>query len=173
VVALTNLVLDPSAPTCGSTGAQIHISFNDSGYYSYVGTDALFFGESVTTLNLSGFGQTGNWPQSWVGVARHEIGHMLSMLHEQQHPDVDCGLKPDGEIAQLLGWTLAQVETNFGPIKATVDLLKTGYDPASRMHYQMGPEYFVDGAKSPCLVLSTNPKLSPGDVEFLQLAYPG
>jgi len=172
MVTLTNLHLDPAIVSCGASGAQVHVSFEDSGYYSYVGTDALYFGENVATLNLEGMGSHGNWADAWVGVARHEIGHMLSMLHEHQHPDMDCGFKSDQDIATLLGWTIAEVQTNFARIRMTANILKTQYDPKSEMHYQLDPIFYQAGTNSPCYITSANVVLSPGDVAFLQLAYP-
>ncbi|MDP8998307.1 MAG: M12 family metallopeptidase [Pseudomonadota bacterium] len=171
-IKLTDLKLDASTPACGSSGAMIHVSFNDSGYYSYVGKDALLFGENVATLNLSGMGSSGTWSSSWVGIARHEIGHMLGLLHEHQHPDVNCNFKSDDEIAKLLGWTIAQVQTNFAQIKRTPTLVVTHYDQKSIMHYQLDARFFKDGEKSDCFISAANSVLSSGDVQYLKLIYP-
>ncbi|WP_164850564.1 M12 family metallopeptidase [Sinorhizobium medicae] len=172
MISLTNLALDTVPRRCGGTGAQIHVSFNDEGYYSYIGTDALFFDESVPTLNLSGMGGHASWSHEWVGVARHEIGHMLSLLHEHQHPDMNCGFKSDNEIAKMLGWNLGQVKTNFARITKRANLLKTHYDSDSVMHYQLDARFFRAGRDSPCFILTKNTTLSAGDVRFLEIAYP-
>jgi hypothetical protein len=71
MMAITNLHLDPTMDPCGSSGAQVHVSFDDSGYYSYIGTDAVYFPENVPTLNLEGMGDHGNWSERWAGIARH------------------------------------------------------------------------------------------------------
>ncbi|WP_027146029.1 M12 family metallopeptidase [Mesorhizobium sp. WSM3626] len=172
MTSYTDLHLETATPDCGSTGAQIHVSFTDDGYYSYVGNDALLFDESQRTLNLSGMGAQGNWSPTWVGIARHEIGHMLGMLHEHQHPDVDCGFKTDEEIAALLNWTLADVQTNFDKIKQRPTLVVTQYDPTSEMHYQLSASFFKNGDRSPCYIIDRNIVLSSADIEFLKKIYP-
>ncbi|WP_136616995.1 MULTISPECIES: M12 family metallopeptidase [Mesorhizobium] len=172
MVDYTDLHLDGSVPDCGSTGAQIHVSFTDDGYYSYVGNDALLFDETQPTLNLNGMGTQGNWTTTWTGIARHEIGHMLGMLHEHQHPAVDCGFKSDEEIAALLHWKLSDVQNNFDKLKLTPTMIVTQYDPTSEMHYQLPADFFKNGEKSPCYILKRNIVLSPADIAFLKRIYP-
>ncbi|WP_245428210.1 M12 family metallopeptidase [Rhizobium phaseoli] len=170
--SFTDLKLKSGTPNCGATSSDVHVSFNDSGYYSYVGTDALLFDEMTPTLNLEGMGVKGAWSEHWAGIARHEIGHMLAMLHEHQHPDMDCEFKSDQELANLLNWSLADVKTNFAQIKHAANILVTQYDPKSEMHYQLGAEFFKDGDKSPCYITQTNDQYSDADKAFLSSMYP-
>jgi hypothetical protein len=172
-VGLTNLTLAPGTPACGKTGAEIHVSFNNGdGYASFVGKQALGFKESTATLNLAGMGQSGNWSASWVGLARHEIGHMLGLLHEHQRPDIDCGFQPNAVIEKLTGWTADEVKTNYDPIVKTKSLEMNAYDQKTIMHYQLPQSYYVAGKQSPCYITAQNKGLSDGDISFLRAWYP-
>jgi hypothetical protein len=57
---------------------QIRVSFDQPGYWSYIGTDCLSVSPGEPTLNLQGFDQL-NMPESeWHRVVRHEVGHCLA-----------------------------------------------------------------------------------------------
>jgi hypothetical protein len=168
----TNLTIDESQLNCGVRSARIRVSFNQAGYWSYIGTDALYVQSNMPTLNLSGMGSDTPWTESQKGVARHEDCHALACLHEHQHPDVVCKWKPYDEIAQLLRWTIAEVKSNFDQIKASSSIVVTPYDQKSIMHYQLSEEFFTDGAQDACYIASQNTQLDVGDKDILSKLYP-
>lgn len=171
-VAFTNLKLPPMAGACAGGDSPIRVSFAMPGFWSYVGTEALLIPSPQPTLNLSGMGGDTAWTDDMKGTARHEIGHLLGLFHEHQHPDVDCGFKSDEEIAALLNWTVDQARTNFNKIKRDQDILTDTYDPKSVMHYQLSPEFFIAGKDARCYLESRNNVLSADDIAFLRVIYP-
>ena len=71
--------------------AEVRISFDQSGYYSLVGTDSN--NPAVTrpneeSMNFQGFDS--QLPTDWRAVVLHEFGHALGFEHEHQHPDAGC-----------------------------------------------------------------------------------
>jgi hypothetical protein len=170
-IAHTTLKLDPRTPDCDRTGAQIHVSFVDEGYYSYVGKDALYWNEATPTLNLEGMGGKGGWSDTELGLARHEVGHMLGLLHEHQHPDLSCGFKSDEEIAQMLQISLEDARVNFDQVRRTTSLLTVPPDLKSAMMYQLPEDFYQEGEKSPCYIVGKNNDLSDGDIAFLERIY--
>jgi hypothetical protein len=170
-VDLTNLKLSPAPRACSNGDGQIRVSFSQPGYWSFVGTEALLIPPPDPTLNLQGMGLDGGWTDDMKGTARHEIGHLLGLFHEHQHPDVDCGFKSDEEIAVLLNWTLQQARTNFDKIKRDANIITGAYDPKSVMHYQLSPSFFVAGENARCYIESRNNVLSADDTQFLKDLY--
>lgn len=79
--------------------AEIRVSFDESGYFSLVGTDSISPnigapGEPVggrpnqRSLNLGGFHV--QRPSTWRRTTRHEFLHALAFHHEHQHPSGGC-----------------------------------------------------------------------------------
>jgi len=112
--------------------ADLRISFDNSGAWSMVGTDAKSRPQSSATTNLG-----------WQGmdVALHEILHFLSFGHEQSSPMSGiCWDKPVvyADLAKPPnGWTKEMVDRNvfFKYTFAQVDA--TDFDPTSIMEYQI------------------------------------
>jgi len=157
---------------CAAAATHIRISFaTGEGYWSVVGTDAQRVGQSQPTMGLDGLGSGSPLSQAGKGVVRHEILHSVGLEHEHQRPDVDCKFKSFKEIAQIIGWTEAQVRTNFERLKPSSSLIMTEFDRDSDMLYQLKVEYFADPA-SPCRINDANTQVSPLDVATLKLMYP-
>lgn len=71
--------------------ADIRISFNFSGYWSAVGTDATktnVFLPGEPSMNFGGFHI--DLPTGWQATVLHEFGHALGFHHEHQHPTGGC-----------------------------------------------------------------------------------
>jgi hypothetical protein len=71
--------------------AEVRISFNQNGYWSYVGTDSVNPNLALpgqASMNLQEFDK--DLPQDWRGVALHEFGHALGFEHEHASPLVGC-----------------------------------------------------------------------------------
>jgi hypothetical protein len=71
--------------------AEVRISFDQTGYYSLVGTDGTnpaVTRPSEESMNFQGFDQ--QLPSDWRAVVLHEFGHALGFEHEHQHPTEGC-----------------------------------------------------------------------------------
>jgi hypothetical protein len=74
------------APTDNQYAAEVRISFNQDGYWSFVGTDSVdasVTGSGEASMNFGGFDVSR--PQDWQAVVRHEFGHALGFEHEHRH----------------------------------------------------------------------------------------
>jgi hypothetical protein len=152
--------------------ADIRVSFaTGEGFWSVVGLEARNVKQSEPTMGLDGLGLDAPLNDDGKGVVRHEIMHSIGFEHEHQRPDVDCKFKSFEEIADIIGWKVSEVKTNFERMKASKDLLLTTFDRDSEMLYQLGPQYFSD-PQSPCAISSANNKLSKTDIVTLKLLYP-
>lgn len=79
--------------------AEIRVSFDQSGFFSLLGTDSINSNISMPgqpvggrpnqrSLNLGGFHV--QRPRTWLGTTRHEFLHALAFHHEHQHPGGGC-----------------------------------------------------------------------------------
>ena len=85
-------------PSDSAFTADIRVSFDQSGYYSLVGTDSvdsIISRPSEESLNLEGFDQSP--PSDWKGVALHEFGHAIGFEHEHQGPNAMCDFRFDDD----------------------------------------------------------------------------
>lgn len=74
--------------------ADIRIGFDNSGYWSMVGTDGTqspLARPGSASMNLQGFDRYQVLPPSLKAKVFHEFGHALGLLHEHQHPMSECG----------------------------------------------------------------------------------
>jgi hypothetical protein len=159
-------ICDPKRKT------DIRVSFGSKeGYWSLVGTASESEPQSAPTMGLQGLGRNAPLDSADKGTVRHEVLHSIGFEHEHQRPDVDCRFKPFREIAKLLGWTVADVRTNFQRMRNSPNLLITTFDRDSEMLYQLDAEYFTD-PQSPCMITDANNNLSAVDIATLKLLYP-
>ncbi len=86
---------------------------------------------------------------------RHEFGHALGLCHEQRHPESG------------IPWANPEQHT-----MRVQDVICTGYDPASIMHYpsQQYEQHIKEGEKTP--LIKSNYELSEGDIKGIRMLYP-
>ena len=144
--------------------AQIRVGFEDSGSWSYIGTDATRV--EGTTINFG-------WPlENDFGTVLHEQAHLLAMQHEHQSPNRNLSLNRANIVADLApqGWAEADVESNIIDL-VDADIV-TDYDTPSITHYGM-PARWIDGPEPfASRGIPTNHSLSDLDIEWAQRAYP-
>jgi|GEM_PF-1697585 len=172
---------------------QIRIGFSGKGYWSVPGKDA----EDVVlpqqpSMNLQRFSSIySNFKtdKSKVmaeatpyhkAVIRHEFGHALGLLHEQQNPELHCyeqiKWKGKGNVYEYYRkspnfWTDSDVNINLGPIGDTFsDHVEAGTDLDSIMMYSLPPEIFKDPS-SKCIT-KINYLISDKDKEVVAKLYP-
>jgi serralysin len=73
-----NFITDPNI-------SDVRIAFDNSGSWSYMGTDALSIPKNEATMNYGWLTPT-TADNEYSRVVIHEFGHMLGCIHEHQHP---------------------------------------------------------------------------------------
>ncbi len=148
--------------------AEIRIAFErGTGTWSQIGTDALAIAYDEPTSN---FGWSLNVDD---GVALHEFGHVLGLLHEHQNPNATFEWDKNVVISQMGGspnyWTKESMEHNMFKTWSAVDpfLGSKPYDEHSIMHYWFQGDFFTDGRERGGAQI-----LSKSDKEFIAKLYP-
>ena len=189
------------SPTDTTYAADIRVSFDQSGYYSLVGTDSI--NDAVSrpgeeSLNLEGFDQT--LPNDWKAVAQHEFGHAIGFEHEHQSPVGSCDFRfdddpgyvqttdsfgqfiPDSKgrrpgLYTLLGgppnnWPQAVVDFNLKQLPESHAYEAGPFDKDSIMKYFFESWMFVSGKDSSCYTSSENLVISAEDKKGAAKVYP-
>jgi len=145
--------------------ADIRITFHMGYSNSMIGTDCLIDLNKPST----NFGWIDKYGNDDDGTLKHEIGHILGLLHEHQHDE--SNIKWNEELLfkemQDKGWTMEKINKNI--IKQIKHVgLKRDYDKDSIMHYYFDNKFF----KNKDIVLKKNIKISKNDIEFARTLYP-
>lgn len=149
----------------GKTG-DIRISDDEGlkGNWSYMGTDAKKRPKHLPTLHLDRDDNSKEFRQT----ALHEFGHALGLGHEHQHPEHDINWDKNAVYNGYVSpdFSRERVHSNFFKLPTGSELLVTGYDPKSVMHYRIHPGTTKDARSS-----SQNYSLSKGDKEIIRRLY--
>lgn len=126
---------------------QVRIARDETGYWSYLGTDILHIPLKEQTMNLQEF--TMNTPESeYHRVVRHETGHTLGFPHEHMRKQLVDKIDPEKAIAyfeETQGWSEEEVRAQvLTPIEES-SLRGTAPDPKSIMCYQIPGGITKDG----------------------------
>jgi len=147
-------------PASGNT--NIRVSFSPGSAWSYVGIDCNSIPQQYATLNF-GFGGT--------ATIDHEAGHSLALLHEQQLAGGVCWNEAN-VIADLSGppnnWNLATIRFNVLDYHNPANVITTGYDKTSIMHYSIPARWTCNNVAIP-----GGTAISAADRAFVALQYPG
>lgn len=153
-----------------AANANIRITFNRGGSWSYLGTDNLSISKPKPTMQYGWLTETSK-PDEIRRVVVHEFGHMLGLGHEQGHPTGNIPWdKPKvyDYYRRTNGWDEATVNSQVFAVYSTGQTNFSSYDRFSIMHYSIPAELLTDASKA----VGWNTSLSPTDIAFMQQQYP-
>ena len=150
--------------------AEIRISFQDQGSWSYIGTDALVIPKSQPTMNFGWL--TRSTPNDeYSRVVTHEFGHAIGCIHEHQNPATDIPWDKEAVYDYYQGppnfWTREQVDINLFT-RYSADITQfSEFDPQSIMLYPIPNEFTIGDFE-----VGWNKVLSETDKRFVAALYP-
>ncbi len=150
--------------------ADIRISFQDEGSWSYLGTDALGIAAGQPTMNY-GWLTPDSEDEEYQRVVLHEFGHALACIHEHQNPDVEIPWDKEAVYRYYANppnnWSRADVDHNLFEVYSRDSTQFSEFDRSSIMLYPV-PEAHTIGTFS----VGWNRQLSQTDKDFITSVYP-
>lgn len=152
-----------------SGDADIKISFEQEGSWSYIGTDAKYYNIDGATMNFGWF-DTGTSEEEFSRTTLHEFGHALGAIHEHQSPA--NGIQWNRPVVyeyyeSTFGWDRARVDSNIFTQYDESSSTYSEYDPDSIMHYFLDQSFTLDDHS-----VGSNFELSSTDKFFIGETYP-
>lgn len=152
-----------------SGDAEIRISFNPGGSWSYVGTDCLTIPANSPTMNYGWFND--NTPDNeFSRVILHEFGHAVGCIHEMSSPAETIQWNKPAVYAYYLrtqGWNQAEVDRQIFSVYSAETTTFSRFDPQSIMLYSIPAELTTNGFS-----VGWNRVLSDLDKAFIGQVYP-
>jgi hypothetical protein len=150
--------------------AEIRISFQNQGSWSYIGTDALVIPQSQPTMNF-GWLTLATPNDEYQRVVTHEFGHALGCIHEHQNPSNSIPWDREAVYRYYQGppnyWSREQVDINlFTRYDAEVTQF-SAFDPQSIMLYPIPNEFTMGDFE-----VGWNKALSATDRQYISTLYP-
>ncbi|PET74810.1 hypothetical protein CN533_05050 [Priestia megaterium] len=152
--------------------AEIRISFNEKGSWSYIGTDCLsIVDKNQPTMNY-GWLRSDTPEEEYSRVVLHEFGHALGCIHEHQNPTTNIPWDEDAVYSYYMGppnnWTKEQIDQNIFKHYSRTITNFTSFDKKSIMLYAI-PNSLTEGDYE----VGWNKNLSEMDKQFMNEMYPG
>jgi hypothetical protein len=149
--------------------ADIRVGFQNTGNWSYVGTEARHYPQSDQTMNLGSITPASD-DATVRQVVLHEFGHALGCVHEFRSPEAPIQWDEDAVYAYYGGapnfWDRATTKANVLDRYDTTLTVRTTFDPDSIMMYPIPPELTLDH-----LSYEWKNHLSPSDIAFIRQMY--
>lgn len=149
--------------------AELRVSFEKSGSWSYIGTQALAIPQDRATMNF-GWLHPNSPQQTYSQVVLHEFGHAIGCVHEHAVGNIAIPWnKPVvyAWYAQHQGWDKAEVDYNVFYRYEVGTTNHSAFDPESIMVYPILKEFTLDGFAIPWRT-----GLSATDKQWIAQVYP-
>jgi hypothetical protein len=151
--------------------AEIRISFEREGSWSYLGTDALTIEPSEPTMNFGWLTEETD-DEEYERVVVHEFGHALACIHEHQNPATNIPWDKEAVYRYYQGppnnWTRDQIDNNlFRRYDKSISQF-SAFDAESIMLYPIPNEFTIGDYE-----VGFNRRPSATDKNFITTMYPG
>jgi hypothetical protein len=154
--------------------SDIRVAFkwqNDSGSWSYIGTDCFNISQDKPTMNFGWLDTTFSDKDAYTRVVLHEFGHALGCIHEHQSPDVSIPWDKPKVYAYYGGspnyWSKEDVDHNIFKKYSTTSTQYSNFDRESIMLYSISNNLTIGNYE-----IKSNNKLSEVDKSYMQVVYP-
>ncbi|MEM7127741.1 MAG: M12 family metallopeptidase [Chloroflexota bacterium] len=152
------------------SSSEIRISFQQTGSWSYIGTDALLVPRRKPTMNY-GWLQPTTSESEMLRVVLHEFGHALGLIHEHQNPMVNIPWDKEAVYRYYSGppnyWSRAQTDRNLFLAYSKENTQYTQFDADSIMLYPVENRFTTNDFE-----IGWNKTLSELDKKFIAEQYP-
>ena len=153
-----------------SPEAEIRVSFQQEGSWSYIGVDATTIPRKEPTMNF-GWLQADTPDDEYSRVVIHEFGHALACIHEHQSPGAEIPWDKEAVYRYYMGppnnWSKSEIDLNLFQRYGQEVTQFTKFDPKSIMLYPIPNEFTVGDFE-----VGWNRELSEMDKGFVGTIYP-
>jgi hypothetical protein len=150
--------------------AEIRISFEQQGSWSFIGVDAMVIPKNEPTMNF-GWLQADTPDDECSRVVIHEFGHALACIHEHQSPGSNIPWDKEAVYRYYMGppnnWSKSEIDLNLFERYGQEVTQFTQFDPSSIMLYPIPNEFTLGDFE-----VGWNRELSAMDKEFVATIYP-
>ncbi|QTQ83991.1 hypothetical protein J8N08_13445 [Agrobacterium tumefaciens] len=154
----------------GNSDADILVSFEKGGSWSYLGTDSRYYAQRGRPSMNYGWFTASTSEEEFRRVTLHEFGHALSLVHEHSHPGGRISWNEKAVFAHYAkqGWTEDDVRAQVFRKYQLSQVNGSNYDPTSIMHYAIDRRLVTD----PVDAVGWNTQLSDLDKTTIAKLYP-
>lgn len=150
--------------------AEVRVSFQYNGSWSYLGTDCLLVPKNKPTTNFGWLDE--DTPDiEYSRTVVHEFGHVLGCIHEHSSPSADIPWDKDAVYDFYMGppnyWSKEDIDNNLFSTYTYEESDASEFDPESIMAYPIPNSQTIGNFE-----VKGNTELSERDKAFIEKLYP-